>query len=56
MDPVTISLLVSQGLRVYADISERNAKGEVTDADIELMLAHTGHTLETFQAQITAKK
>jgi hypothetical protein len=56
MDPLLISALVSQGLRIYADIAERNAKGEVTDADLDLMLAHVGKSLDAFQAEIDAKK
>ena len=56
MDPLLLSALVSQGLRVYADIADRMAKGEVTDADIDLMLTHTGQTLDAFQAAINAKK
>lgn len=56
MDPLTISALISGGLRVYADIAERNAAGTITDADIASMLALLGHNLDTWQAKVDADK
>lgn len=56
MDAVLIEALVSMGLRQWADYQDRAAKGEITDADVDAMLASLGHSLESFQAQIDAKK
>jgi hypothetical protein len=54
MDPLVISSLISAGMRVYADIMDRNSRGEITDADIELMLATLGTKLDAWQAKIDA--
>jgi hypothetical protein len=56
MDPATIAMLISSGMRVYADISERNASGTITDDDIAKMLALLGHDADTWQAELDAKK
>ncbi len=56
MDPASISLLISSGMRLWADMSERNSAGTITDADIELMLTTLGHNAESWQAKIDAHK
>jgi len=32
-----ITALLTQGMRIFADIQDRNAKGEVTDADVSVL-------------------
>jgi hypothetical protein len=56
MDPAVISLMISQGMRLWADYAERNAKGEITDADIEAMEAMLGSKLDAWQAKIDAHR
>lgn len=56
MDPVLVEALIAMGLRQWADYQDRNAKGEITDADVDQMLAALGSKLLAFQALIDAKK
>lgn len=51
-----ISGLVSAGLRVYADIAERNAAGTITDADIDLLLSTLGTKADAWETQIQAHR
>lgn len=56
LDPLTISLLLSQGLRIYADIAERMSAGTITDADIDVMLKTLGDQATAWQAKIDAHR
>ncbi len=56
MDPVLVEALISMGLRQWAQYQDLQAKGEITDAHIDEMLAALGAKLDSFQAMIDAKK
>ena len=56
LDPVSVSLLVSQVLRLTADFSEAAHAGTITDEQIDAMLTLIGHNADSWQAEIDAKK
>ena len=56
MDSTSLAILLSAGMRMYADFADRVAAGTVTQDDITKMLAALGHTLDTWQAKIDAHK
>lgn len=56
MDPTLAMTLVSQGLRLWADYSDRAAKGTLTQADLDAMAAHLGANIEGLRADIAAAK
>jgi len=45
-----ITALLTQGMRIFADIQDRNAKGEVTDADVSVLVSMLHAHIDTFQA------
>jgi hypothetical protein len=52
IDPLLVSALISQGIRLWADYAEMNAKGEITDADIAKMLSHLKTDIASFHTLI----
>ena len=59
LDPATISLgmtLASQGMRMWADYTDRLAKGTVTDADLDEMATRLGVNIDGLRAEIAAKR
>jgi hypothetical protein len=56
MDPIIVSALVSSLIREAANIMDRSAKGEITDADIDMMLTALGSKADKWAAEIAAKK
>ena len=56
MDPVLISSLIQMGLNQWADYQDRQAKGTLTDADVDAMIASLDAKLVSFQALIDSKK
>jgi hypothetical protein len=56
MDAALISQLISLGLNQWADYQDRQAKGTLTDADVQAMLDALGPKLIGFQALIDAHK
>lgn len=56
MDPLMITALITQAMRVVADIQDRNAKGEVTDADVAVLVGVVKAHIAGFQALIDAHK
>jgi len=49
-------MLLSAGMRAYADFADRAAAGTITHDDIQKMLGMLGHTLDTWQAKVDAHK
>ena len=56
MDPTLISALIQMGLNQWADYQDRQAKGVLTAADVDTMVAALDMKLAGFQALITAHK
>jgi hypothetical protein len=56
LDPIMVSMLISQGLQVWATMSERLASGAITDEDIAKMLALLDTELDAWQAKIDAHR
>ncbi len=56
MDPVLAMTLVSQGLRMWADYSDRAAKGTLTEFDLDVMAAMLGTDIEALKADIDAAR
>ena len=54
MDPVLITTLLAQGMRLWADYADRAAKGTLTDADLTAMSAHLGTDIDALKAAIAA--
>ncbi len=52
MDPNLTMLLISQGLRLWADYSDRAAKGTLTEADLDAMADHLGANIEGLREAI----
>lgn len=55
MDPVTVQLaiaLASQGLRFWADFTDRAAAGHLTDAELDAAAAHLGANIEGLRQEI----
>lgn len=56
MDPVLVSALIQMGLNQWADYQDRQAKGTITDADVDAMIAALDAKISGFQALIDAHK
>lgn len=56
MDPAMISALIQIGLNQWADYQDRQAKGTLTDADVDAMVTALDAKLTGFQALIDAHK
>lgn len=56
MDPLVISTLIAQGLRVWADFADRAAKGTLTEADVQAMADHLDLDIEGLRSDIAAKR
>ncbi len=56
MDPNLAMLLVSQGMRLWADYADRAAKGTLTEADVDAMADHLGANIEGLRQEIDAAK
>lgn len=56
MDPVLVEALIAMGLRQWATYQDMNAKGTLTDADVDAMLVALDSKLVAFQALIDSKK
>lgn len=59
MDPVTAQLamsLVAQGMRFWADRSDRIAAGTLTDAELDEMAAKLGADMDGLRADIAAAR
>ncbi len=56
MDTASTALLVSELLRMSADMQDRLTAGTITQDDIDKMLALLDHTLDTWQAKVDAHR
>ncbi len=56
MDTASTALLVSEFLRMSADMQDRLTAGTITQDDIDKMLALLDHTLDTWQAKVDAHR
>lgn len=56
MELLELAPLLSAGMRAYADFADRAAAGTISHDDIQRMLGLLGHTLDTWQADLDAKK
>ncbi len=56
MDPVLVEALISMGLRQWANYQDMQAKGTLTDADVDTMISALSPKLDAFQALIDSKK
>jgi hypothetical protein len=55
MDPVVISALIAQGLRIYADYTEQAAAGAHTPEQSKAIAEHLRAHIDAFQALIGNK-